>query len=106
MPNAAACSKFLAQCAVAMLVLLARTARARLVAADLGSFADHRRGTRGYRGDTAATRTHGIGRGRLRGLGAEAGGFGVLEVHRARSALSQRLLLRFHRGDFFLAADA
>src|SRR5690348_14889011 len=34
--------ELLAQCPVAVLVLLARTARARLVAADLGAFAHHR----------------------------------------------------------------
>src|SRR3546814_2403788 len=86
------------QLSMAVLVLLAAAAGTRVVAADLGAVA----GDRGVGGGV------GLGEAGLFGflVGAEATGVGVLELHLARGGFGLGALLRFERGDLFLAADA
>src|SRR6185437_6621416 len=87
-----------AERAMAVLVFLAGAARTGIVAADFGAFAND--GCRG--GDRADLLAFALGA-RLRHR-VVAGGLRVLEIHRAGRGLAA--LLGFHRGDFFLAADA
>src|SRR5687768_16220148 len=75
---------------MAMLVLLAAAAGARIVAADVGEHG-------------AVANNLGLRRFRV---GAEAAGIGVLELHLPGLRLERRTLLRLRRGDLFLAADA
>src|SRR3546814_14431810 len=86
------------QLSMAVLVLLAAAAGTRVVAADLGAVA----GDRGVGGGV------GLGEAGLFGflVGAEATGVGVLELHLARGGFGLGAVLRFERGDLFLAADA
>src|SRR3546814_20313718 len=83
---------------MAVLVLLAAAAGARVVAADLGAVA----GDRGVGGGV------GLGEAGLFGflVCAEATGVGVLELHMARGGFGLGALLSFARGDLFLAAAA
>src|SRR5581483_8691509 len=89
------------QLAVALLVLLARTAGAGVVAAYFRLVAQHlRHGRRGGGGGLARGFAHRLDFRRHR----QTGGFGVLELERA--ALGLAALAFLHRGDFGLALDA
>src|SRR5690606_32845023 len=84
--------------AVAVLVFLARSARARIVAPDLGPFAMHRRLARLGLGISCLAEVV-LAR-------HEPARFGMLELHRARLRGCLQLLLLLERLHFFLAAHA
>src|SRR3546814_18374645 len=85
------------QLSMAVLVLLAAAAGARVVAADLGAVA----GDRGVGGGV------GLGEAGLFGflVGAEATGVGVLELQLAPGGFGLGALLRFAAGALFLSSE-
>src|ERR1700761_6123454 len=81
---------------MAMLVLLARTARARVVATDFGAFALHH-----FVFDLRHRNVAQLRRGQRTHWSTAAGG-----LHLLLQTRGQALLFGFHRGDFFFAANA